>query len=145
MASTIVALGREAGDPQIHSIAALNLGNCSRMIGVSSQEETAKTPEVRVRLDEERVAEAHRVGLDMLEREKPEIRTYRWVRRYPAAAGVEGRIVYEFLEYQTQDVMTREPMTIAPDASLRAAEEIFEQHDSTASRRGTRRRIGWLC
>ena len=40
--------------------------------------------------------------------------------------------MYEFLDYQTQDVMTREPMTIAPDASLREAEEIFEQHDFNA-------------
>ena len=45
---------------------------------------------------------------------------------------MEGRIVYEFLGYQTHDVMTREPLTIAPDAPLREAEEIFEQHNFNA-------------
>ncbi len=29
--------------------------------------------------------------------------------------------MYEFLDYQTQDVMTREPVTIAPGARLREA------------------------
>ena len=40
--------------------------------------------------------------------------------------------MYEFLDYETQDVMTREPVTIAPDASLREAEKIFERHDFNA-------------
>lgn len=37
--------------------------------------------------------------------------------------------MYEFLEYQVQDVMTANPTTIRPDARLSEAEAIFEQHD----------------
>jgi CBS domain-containing protein len=40
--------------------------------------------------------------------------------------------VYEFLDYKTRDVMTREPVTVAPDAPLREAEGIFDQHNFNA-------------
>jgi len=35
----------------------------------------------------------------------------------------------EFLRYQAQDEMTRDVVTLAADASLRDAAELFEQHD----------------
>lgn len=37
--------------------------------------------------------------------------------------------MYEFLDYQAQDVMTRDPVTIAPEARLADLEAIFEKHD----------------
>jgi CBS domain-containing protein len=37
--------------------------------------------------------------------------------------------MYEFLDYQVQDVMTENPTTILPDARLSEAEAIFEEHD----------------
>jgi len=37
--------------------------------------------------------------------------------------------MYEFLDYQTQDVMTRDPVTIAPDATLADLEALLEKHD----------------
>lgn len=37
--------------------------------------------------------------------------------------------MYEFLDYQAQDVMTRDPVTVTPDASLFELEQIFEKHD----------------
>jgi CBS domain-containing protein len=37
--------------------------------------------------------------------------------------------MYEFLEYQVQDVMTSEPKTLGPEATLAEAEQLFEQHD----------------
>jgi CBS domain-containing protein len=37
--------------------------------------------------------------------------------------------MYEFLDYQAQDVMTRDPVTTSPDTTLRELEEIFEKHD----------------
>jgi CBS domain-containing protein len=40
--------------------------------------------------------------------------------------------MYEFLEYQARHVMTRDPKTIEPSASLAQAEEIFEKHDFNA-------------
>jgi CBS domain-containing protein len=40
--------------------------------------------------------------------------------------------MYEFLEYRARDVMTREPKTIEPSASLAQAEAIFERHDFNA-------------
>jgi CBS domain-containing protein len=36
--------------------------------------------------------------------------------------------MYEFLDYQTDDVMTRDPVTIGPEQSLAAAERLFEAH-----------------
>ena len=35
----------------------------------------------------------------------------------------------EFLDYQTQDVMTREVMHVSPETSLAEVEQIFETHD----------------
>ena len=40
--------------------------------------------------------------------------------------------MYEFLGYQARHVMTREPKTIEPSASLAQAEAIFEKHDFNA-------------
>jgi CBS domain-containing protein len=40
--------------------------------------------------------------------------------------------VYEFLDYVTGDVMTRDPITVAPDASLAATEALLETHDFNA-------------
>jgi len=40
--------------------------------------------------------------------------------------------MYEFLEYQARHVMTRDPKTIEPGASLAQAEAIFEKHDFNA-------------
>jgi CBS-domain-containing membrane protein len=37
--------------------------------------------------------------------------------------------MYEFLDYQAQDVMTRDPVTIAPDATLSQLEQVFEKHE----------------
>ena len=37
--------------------------------------------------------------------------------------------MYEFLDYQTHDVMTTETVTIAPDATLAEAEALFEKHE----------------
>jgi CBS domain-containing protein len=36
--------------------------------------------------------------------------------------------MYEFLDYQAQDVMTHDPVSITPDASLADLELIFEKH-----------------
>jgi CBS domain-containing protein len=55
-----------------------------------------------------------------------------WQQPGCAAFSVEGGIVYEFLDYKTQDARTGEPLTIAPDAPLREAGEIFEQHNFNA-------------
>lgn len=40
--------------------------------------------------------------------------------------------MYEFLDYRVCDAMTRDPVTIAPEASLAAAEALLEQHDFNA-------------
>jgi CBS domain-containing protein len=37
--------------------------------------------------------------------------------------------MYEFLDYQTRDVMTLNPVTTAPDRPISEVEEIFEKHD----------------
>jgi CBS domain-containing protein len=37
--------------------------------------------------------------------------------------------MYDFLVYQTRDVMTSDPTTLGPDGTLAEAEAIFEQHD----------------
>jgi len=37
--------------------------------------------------------------------------------------------MYEFLPYRLDNVMTRKPVTITPETSLREAEQIFEEHD----------------
>jgi len=37
--------------------------------------------------------------------------------------------MYEFLDYQVQDVMTRAPTAIPADATLADAEAVFEEHD----------------
>ena len=37
--------------------------------------------------------------------------------------------MYEFLDYQAQDVMTRDPVTVSPNATLTELEQIFESHD----------------
>jgi CBS domain-containing protein len=40
--------------------------------------------------------------------------------------------MYEFLDYRVCDAMTRDPVTIAPEASLAEAEALLEQHDFNA-------------
>lgn len=40
--------------------------------------------------------------------------------------------MYEFLDYRVCDAMTRDPVTIAPEASLAEAETLLEQHDFNA-------------
>jgi CBS domain-containing protein len=40
--------------------------------------------------------------------------------------------MYEFLDYRVCDAMTRDPVTIGPDASLAEAEALLEQHDFNA-------------
>ena len=40
--------------------------------------------------------------------------------------------MYEFLDYRTCDAMTRDPITIGPEASLAEAEALLEQHDFNA-------------
>lgn len=37
--------------------------------------------------------------------------------------------MYEFLQYQVADVMTTNPIVIAPDTKLREVEALFEAHD----------------
>lgn len=37
--------------------------------------------------------------------------------------------MYEFLSYRAKHAMTRDPVTIAPDAPLAAAEALFAKHD----------------
>lgn len=37
--------------------------------------------------------------------------------------------MYEFLEYRVMDVMTKDPVSIAPDARLTDVATIFDQHD----------------
>ena len=37
--------------------------------------------------------------------------------------------MYEFLDYQTHDVMTAGPTTVSPQTTLAEAEAIFERHD----------------
>lgn len=37
--------------------------------------------------------------------------------------------MYEFLDYCAEDVMTREPVTLGPDASLSQAQAIFDEHE----------------
>jgi CBS domain-containing protein len=36
--------------------------------------------------------------------------------------------MYEFLDYQTRDVMTADPVTIGPDASLAELEDLFDKN-----------------
>ena len=36
--------------------------------------------------------------------------------------------MYEFLEYRVGDVMTKEPLAVAPDATIAEAEALFERH-----------------
>lgn len=36
--------------------------------------------------------------------------------------------MYEFLEYRVSDAMTREPLSIRPEATLAEAERLFERH-----------------
>jgi CBS domain-containing protein len=40
--------------------------------------------------------------------------------------------MYEFLDYRACDAMTRDPVTIGPEASLAEAEALLEQHDFNA-------------
>jgi CBS-domain-containing membrane protein len=40
--------------------------------------------------------------------------------------------MFEFLDYQTRDVMSEKPMTIAPDATLSDLEAIFEANEFNA-------------
>jgi CBS domain-containing protein len=40
--------------------------------------------------------------------------------------------MYEFLDYRACDAMTRDPITIGPEASLAEAEALLEQHDFNA-------------
>jgi len=40
--------------------------------------------------------------------------------------------MYEFLDYRACDAMTRDPVTVAPEASLAEAEALLEQHDFNA-------------
>ncbi len=40
--------------------------------------------------------------------------------------------MYEFLDYRVCDAMTRDPVQIAPEASLAAAEALFEKHGFNA-------------
>jgi CBS domain-containing protein len=40
--------------------------------------------------------------------------------------------VYEFLDYRVCDAMTRDPVQIAPEASLAEAEALFEKHGFNA-------------
>jgi len=40
--------------------------------------------------------------------------------------------MYEFLAYRVRDVMTREVVTIGPDATLADAEDLFDAHDFEA-------------
>jgi CBS domain-containing protein len=40
--------------------------------------------------------------------------------------------MYEFLDYQAQDVMTRDVVTLEPGATLQEASELFEQQDFNA-------------
>ena len=54
--------------------------------------------------------------------------------------------MYDFLDYRAEDVMTREPITVAPETTLAEAERIFEKHDfnglPVAGSRGELQ--GWL-
>ena len=36
--------------------------------------------------------------------------------------------MYQFVHYRVADVMTREPVTVTPERSLREAQALFEQH-----------------
>lgn len=36
--------------------------------------------------------------------------------------------MYEFLDYRVSDAMTKDPLTIAPDATIAEAERLFERH-----------------
>jgi CBS-domain-containing membrane protein len=40
--------------------------------------------------------------------------------------------MYEFLDYQTRDVMSEEPLTVGPEATLAELEAVFESHDYNA-------------
>lgn len=40
--------------------------------------------------------------------------------------------MYEFLRYQVRHVMTRDPITVAPDARLKDVHALFERHDFNA-------------
>jgi len=40
--------------------------------------------------------------------------------------------MYEFLDYRACDAMTRDPVTIGPEASLAEVEALLEQHDFNA-------------
>jgi CBS domain-containing protein len=37
--------------------------------------------------------------------------------------------VYEFLRYRVADAMSRDPLVLAPDTTVRDAERVFEDHD----------------
>ena len=54
--------------------------------------------------------------------------------------------MYEFLDYHAEDVMTRDPITVAPGTTLAEAERIFERHGFNALPVvGPRHRLqGWL-
>ena len=45
-----------------------------------------------------------------------------------ASAAREGIAMYEFLDYVVSDAMTREPVCVAPGASLASVEQLLEQH-----------------
>ncbi len=49
-----------------------------------------------------------------------------------AGAEMSGRGMYEFLEYQTQDVMSRDVITVRPDSKLSDVSEVFALHDFNA-------------
>lgn len=40
--------------------------------------------------------------------------------------------MYEFLDFQTHDVMTREPLTVGPETPIGDAQALFEKHDVDA-------------
>jgi len=54
--------------------------------------------------------------------------------------------MYEFLKYRTDDVMTRDLVTIGPETSLGEAERIFEENDFNALPvvDSDARLVGWL-
>jgi CBS domain-containing protein len=54
--------------------------------------------------------------------------------------------VYEFLDYRVEDVMTREPVQVRPERTLREVEEIFELHDFNGLPvvDGEGRLVGWV-
>ena len=73
-------------------------------------------------------------SIDPNERYRREVgRRHRVARRAGSQAGdlkrSEEANVYEFIDYQVQDVMTSPPITVGPDTSLREVEAIFEKRD----------------